>query len=291
MVRVSKLRPAQLTLLAIVSVAFMLRFWHLFSQLSGILPYPEQVAVNSDIEAFSQWASQIAAGDWLCQNYFHPYMDWMRGYASMEQFEQWWGGKEIYHQNPLYPYLLAISYLMTGGSSVPLLVFQVPFSVVSVVLVYDLGRRFVDERAGLLAAGLLAVFPPSIVFDSLLLRASLNSSLTLLSIWLLLRIKDQPHWRVALSAGVCVAASFMLRPTGLLLLIVGPALLLSFGDLRARWRQWFPALLVGIVLVLSPFVARNLIVGAPALAFSTRGPETVIHSSSSMSKSRTNTSL
>ncbi len=256
----------------------MLRFWHLFSQLSGILPYPEQVAENSDLEAFSQWASQIAAGDWLCQNCFHPYMDWMRGYASMEQFEQWWGGKEIYHQNPLYPYLLAISYLMTGGSSVPLLVFQVLFSVVSVVLVYDLGRRFVDERAGLFAAGLLAVFPPSIVFDSLLLRASLNSSLTLLSIWLLLRIKDQPGWRVALSAGVCVAASFMLRPTGLLLLIAGPALLLSFGELRARWRQWIPALLVGVVLVLSPFVVRNLIVGAPAVAFSTRGPETVIHS-------------
>jgi 4-amino-4-deoxy-L-arabinose transferase-like glycosyltransferase len=278
LVRVSKLRPAQLALLAIVSVAFMLRFWHLFSQLSGILPYPEQVAENSDIEAFAQWASQIAAGDWLCQNGFHPYMDWMRGYASMEQFEQWWGGKEIYHQNPLYPYLLAISYLVSGGSSVPLLVFQVLLSVVSVLLVYDLGRRFIDERAGLLAAGLLAVFPPSIVFDSLLLRASLNSSLTLLSIWLLVRLKDRQNGRLALSAGVCVAASFMLRPTGLLLLMAGPVLLLLFAELRASWRRWLPALVAGVVLVLGPFVARNLIVGAPALSFSTRGPETVIHS-------------
>lgn len=278
LVRVSKLRSPQIILLVILSVALVLRFWHLGNQLYGVLPHPGLGSESSDIFAFATWASQIADGDWLGRAHFHPYMDWMANYAPLEQFEEWWGGKEIFHQNPLYPYLLAISYLVSGGSSLPLLIVQVLMSTLSVFLIYDLGRRFVDERAGLIAAGLLAIFAPSVVMDAILLRASLNSSLTLLSIWLLFRVVDHLDWRLALGTGVCVAASFMLRPTGLVLLVVGPVLLLQFAELRRRWRQWIPALLAGVILVVGPFVVRNVIVGAPALAFSTRGPETVIHS-------------
>ncbi|MEE2886127.1 MAG: glycosyltransferase family 39 protein, partial [Planctomycetota bacterium] len=278
LVRFSKLRRSQVALVAIMFVALVLRLWHLGGQLSGMLPFPELVAESSDIQAFATWAAQIAGGDWLCRSHFHPYMDWMQGYAPMAQFEEWWGGKEIYHQNPLFPYLLAISYLASGGSSVPLLVVQVLLSTFSVFLVYDLARRFVDEQAGLVAAGLLAVFAPSVVFDALLLRASLNSSLTLLSVWLLLRLKDRMDWRLAFGTGGCIAASFMLRPTGLVILVIGPLLLLQFAELRQGWRRWIPALVAGSVLVIGPFVARNLVVGAPTLAFSTRGAETVIHS-------------
>jgi 4-amino-4-deoxy-L-arabinose transferase-like glycosyltransferase len=139
--------------------------------------------------AFSVWARKIAAGDWLCRDTYHPNMNWMPRVAPLEQFEAWWGGKEVYHQTPLYPYVLAVSYRLFD-SATPMLWLQVLCSSLSLILVFELGRRLLDERTGLIAAGLVAVFPPSIVLDAFLLRSSLNASITLLSIWLLLRVRE-----------------------------------------------------------------------------------------------------
>ena len=237
------------------------------------------MAKSSDMHAFVVWAKQIAAGDWLCSDTYHPYMDWMKPIAPLEQFETWWGGKLVYHQNPLYAYVLAVSYFVFD-SRTPVLLLQVLMSVLGVFLVYDIGRRLLDARAGLIAAGLAAVYAPSIVFDAVTLRASFNTSLTLLSVWLLMRLREQPARSLALGAGVCLAASYMLRPTGLALMVVGPLLLLLHGDLRNTWRAWLPMIGLGVALGMAPFVGRNLIVGAPVLTFSTRGPETVIQSHS-----------
>ena len=274
--------PRRFVVLGIILlVAFGLRSCHLTNHLASPLGHIEEASPYTDMGAFSTWAKQIADGDWLGEDTFHPYMDWMGfgpgGYRiPLEQFEAWWGGKEVYHQNPLFPYLLAVSYAVTG-SAVPLLVLQVLLSSLSLILVYDLGRRLLDVRAGLVAAGIAALFAPAVVLDAIVLRSSLNASITLLSLWLLLRLKDRGTGGLALGTGACLAASYMLRPTGLLLLLLGPLLLLLDRQTRGRWKAWLPTLVAGIVVVIGPFAARNVTVGAPLLKFSTRGAETVIH--------------
>ena len=278
--------PRRFVVLGIILlVAFGLRTCHLTDHLASPLGQVEYTLeeeklkpyASTDIEAFARWARRIAAGDWLGEDTYHPQMDWMWNTGiPQEVFEAWWGGKQVYHQNPLFPYLLGISYAVTG-SAVPLLVLQVLLSSLSVLLVYDLGRRLLDVRAGLIAAGIAACFTPSVVLDAILLRSSLNSSLTLLSLWLLLRLKDRGTAGLSLGTGACLAASYMLRPTGLLLLLLGPLLLLLDRQTRDRWKAWVPALAAGIALVIGPFVVRNAIEGAPWFKFSTRGPETVIH--------------
>jgi hypothetical protein len=75
-----------------------------------------------------------------------------------------------------------------------------------------------------------------------------------------------------------LAAGYLLRPTGLLLMLLGPAVLLLSEECRRKWLRWVPALVAGILVCMAPFTVRNVIVGAPALTFSTRGPETVLHS-------------
>lgn len=263
----------------ILCVGLTLRVWHLVNHLAGPLGHVEEVMTSSDMNAFTVWARQIAAGDWLCRDTFHPYMDWMVNIAPLEQFEAWWGGKAIYHQAPLYAYLLAVSHLLFD-SNVPLLILQVLASSASLLLVYDLGRRFLDPRAGLIAAGLAAIFTPSIVFDSIQLRASINASLTLLSIWLFVRLRESPGRRIAFTTGLCLAASYLLRPTGLILMGAAPVVLLFEKATRSHWKSWAPALSLAFVVVIAPFAVRNLLVGAPLLAFSTRGPETVIQANS-----------
>ena len=272
-------RRLPLALGLIVCVGLALRAWHLMNHLAGPLGHVEELITSSDMNAFSVWARQIAEGDWLCRNAFHPYMDWMVNIAPLEQFERWWGGTAIYHQTPLYAYLLAVSHLLFH-SNVPLLILQVLASSASLLLVYDLGRRFLDPRAGLIAAGLAAIFTPSIVFDSIQLRASLNASLTLLSIWLFLRLRDSPGRGIAFTTGLCLAGSYLLRPTGLILMGAAPLLLLLEKATRPHWKRWAPALGLAFVVVIAPFAVRNLLVGAPLLAFSTRGPETVIQANS-----------
>lgn len=227
------------------------------------------------MSAFAIWAHRIADGDLLSRDTYHPYPDWMSDVAPLDTFEAWWGGPHVFHQTPLYPYLLALSYWATGGK-LALLLLQVLGSTLSVYLVYRLGSRVAGEAAGLFGAGLAAIYAPSVFLDTMLLRASLTSTLTLASIWLLLRVRDTgtPGW--ALPTGMVLAAGYLMRPVGLAML-AGPLVLWLDREARGTWRRWVPALLSGLLLVLLPFVARNVVVGAPPLAFSTRGPETVIH--------------
>lgn len=248
---------------------------HLTAHLRSGLSAPETVLEFSDMNAFAIWAGRIAGGDVLSRDTYHPYPDWMADVAPLETFEAWWGGRDVFHQTPLYPYLLALSYRATGGK-LALLLLQVLGSTLSVYLLYRIGDRMAGEAAGLFAAGLAAVYAPSIFLDTMLLRASLTSTLTLASIWLLLRVRDtrRPGW--ALGTGMVLAAGFLMRPVGLAML-AGPLVLLLDRGSRATWRRWVPALMGGLAIVLLPFVARNAVVGAPLLKFSTRGAETVIH--------------
>jgi 4-amino-4-deoxy-L-arabinose transferase-like glycosyltransferase len=268
------LAPAKRVLLGILILTAALRTIHLVDHLSSGLNEPESVVAESDMRSFSVWASRIAEGDLLSVDTYHPYPSWMVDVAPLETFERWWGGRETFHQTPLYAYLLAISYWLTGGKLL-LLAVQVMCSTLSVYLIYRIGSRIADEKAGLLAAALAAVYAPSVFLDTMLLRASLTASLTLVSIWLLMRVRDTGRLRTALGAGIVLGAGFLMRPVGLALL-AGPLVLLLDSKARPAWRRWMPSLVAGIAIILAPFVVRNIIVGAPALSFSNRGPEAMI---------------
>jgi 4-amino-4-deoxy-L-arabinose transferase-like glycosyltransferase len=109
----------------------------------------------------------------------------------------------------------------------------------------------------------------------MLLRASLTASLTVASIWLLMRLRDTGGARLAIGTGIVLAAGYLMRPVGLAML-AGPLVLLLDTGARRSWRTWVLPLMVGIVIGFSPFVARNAIVGGPLLTFSNRGVEAMI---------------
>lgn len=228
----------------------------------------------SDMNAFTVWAGRIASGDILSADTYHPYPDFMAEVAPLETFEQWWGGREVFHQTPLYAYLLALSFWLSGGKLL-LLLLQIAGSVLSVYLIYRIGSRVSDERAGLCAAGLAALYAPSIFLDTMLLRASLTASLTVGSIWLLMRLRDSGRRALAFGTGIVLAAGYLMRPVGLALL-AGPLVLLLDPVARLVWRRWAPPLVAGVVVGFSPFVVRNALVGAPLLTFSNRGVEAMV---------------
>ena len=83
-------KTVKIVLVAIVVGTLGLRCLHLYNHLQSPLAHPEDVMASTDIAAFATWAKQIAAGDVLCRDTYHPYMDWMEAIAPLQTFERWW---------------------------------------------------------------------------------------------------------------------------------------------------------------------------------------------------------
>ena len=61
---------------------------------------------ESDMAASWAWSGRILAGDILGRDTPHQYTRWMQEWAPLETWERWWGGRTIFHQAPLWAYVL-----------------------------------------------------------------------------------------------------------------------------------------------------------------------------------------
>lgn len=97
-----------LLLLGLVATSFAFRLLHLWA--ISDTPWIERylTAPTVDDYSFFKWAQTILAGDWLGRDTYHPYFEWMGRVTDMEDWYEWWGGKEVFHQTPLYLYMLAV---------------------------------------------------------------------------------------------------------------------------------------------------------------------------------------
>lgn len=134
---------------------------------------------------------------------------------------------------------------------------QSVFAVLSVLLVYLVGRRFLDPGWALLAAFLTAICPSLVVMSTYVLSETLFTFLLLLATFASLAALRRPaDWRFALLAGLAWGASALVRPTTQFL----PALFLLLA-LVLPWlkplRRTAGIALLGFVLALAPWIARN----------------------------------
>ena len=90
-------------------------------------------------------------------------------------------------RTPGYPLLMILG-LSLGSLELVTIVLQILLSTATVALVYGVGRLiFVDRTSALLAAGLAAIEPLSILYTSMLLSEVLFTFLVTLSLYLMLR--------------------------------------------------------------------------------------------------------
>ena len=76
----------------------------------------------SDMETFHRWALSIVNGDWLGRGDFHPFHPWQSAVAAKEQWARWYG--HVYHQEPFYPYLIALVYLLAPREPASMILLQ-----------------------------------------------------------------------------------------------------------------------------------------------------------------------
>ena len=109
---------------------------------------------------------------------------------------------------------------------------QAVLGAASCALLGIAGRRFLSERVGLFAAGLLAVYPFAIFSDGIIQKSSVDAFLVTAMLASLAIFMARPHWRWMIAAGLSAGAFAINRETGRLLYPVVVAWLLAYFPSR-----------------------------------------------------------
>ena len=270
--------PLLLFLLIVLATGLTIRVVHLLTIAGTAFPKFPLVFDQSDLNTFWEWARTILAGDWLGRNTYHPAFDWMRTIAPQETWYRWWGGQAVFQQAPLYAYWVAGLLAVSRGSLQFVTTIQLVMgAALHPLVMFWLGRRLFDSRVGLVAAALTAAYGPFIFHQSVLLRDWLPPILEPLALVALYRARASGHivdWGVA---GAALGVAVMAKET--IVLFVPLALIWVVLGSRSAIRQAAVpagAVLAGLLLILSPLVLRNALVGAPPFAVSNRAAEGII---------------
>ena len=226
-----------LALLGVALLALLVRIAYL-KELNGS---PLLSVLLGDGRQYDAWAQQIAGGQWI--------------------------GTEIFYQTPLYPYWLAIIFSVAGHNLDLVRLIQAILGAASCALLGLAGRRFFNDRVGMIAALLLAVYPPAFFFDGLIQKSSLDIFLVTLALALLAEFDHRPDWKWLAALGATSAALVLNRENAFVLYpVIGAWLLFYFRSVPIRRRvAWAGVFVMAALVVLLPVGFRNYRVGGEFL--------------------------
>jgi 4-amino-4-deoxy-L-arabinose transferase-like glycosyltransferase len=230
------------TLLLMVGVALVLRLTVM------AFVYPERLNPARDYWRYGGEAARIARSIVEGKGFSNPYFADTGPTAWL---------------TPVFPYLLAGVFKIFGAytkaSALVILSLDCLFSALTCIPVFFIARKSFGEHAALWAGWLWAFFPLSIYFAADFIWDTALATLLLPILFLIaLHLEDAPGlWRWA-GFGAFAGFAALSNPVSL---SVAPflALWLLYGYWKRRQRWFAPgaAALLGIIVVLSPWFARN----------------------------------
>lgn len=186
-------------------------------------PYFYEPVVDS--AAYDRWAQEIARGDVV--------------------------GKQVFYQDPLYPYFLGAVYKVFGRDLYLVRLLQILLGVAGCWMLFEAARRLGGTAVAFVALAIAALYRPFLFYDTALLKEFL--AVVLVETALLCVVLDRKwSW---LAAGLALGLAVLIRAN--LLLVV--AILAIFLAIRKRFA---PAALVagGALLAILPVTIRNAVV-------------------------------
>lgn len=261
---------------------------------------------SSDMEFYDASAKRLASGDWLLDTAMQPFHSWHNELAKLhfekypdeaapfyarspktdgssadtlaarrlfmsEQFQ----GK-VFYQEPLYAYLVAATYKICGTDPHWVYLWQMLLGALTNVLVFWVARRWFGSVSGGLAALLVMLSGPVLIYEMTLLRSTLTAFLTLISLHFFQKTTDSPSLRNHLILGGVAAISLLNQSYFLLFWL--PALAWLAWQQRSVGRaaaMRLAAMAAAFLLACSPLFYRNAKVGAPV--FSTAGAGAMVY--------------
>lgn len=253
---------------------------------------------QTDMYYYEAWGRQIADGDWLSASVTVPMHDWHHRVAERYLADHpeirseltaegsqggpardtdtllWthWMGSRQFYQDPLYPYLIGLTYRVFGDDVRFVFAWQLALGVMSNILICLLAWRFFGGVVAVCAGALALLCGPLMYYELVLLRESTIVFAGLGVIWLADRALIRGGWGWFALLGASMGLAFLLKSS--LTLLAAGVLFGIVAHVRRRWSElWVPALatVAGLVLALTPLVARNWALGVPSLAFASSG--------------------
>jgi tetratricopeptide (TPR) repeat protein len=173
------------------------------------------------------------------------YLSWAQRLASGD-----WAWPVVAQHGPGYPLFLALLLVLGGGGLKVAIAFQALVGGATAAMISIVGRRLVDDRAGLFAGLAYALYGPAIYIDTAILSEGLL--LCLLTGALLALSSEQPALARVVVAGAAFGAAAIVRPTALL--IAGGCC--AWLVLQHRLKQAL-TIAVTALAVMSPVLAKN----------------------------------
>ena len=171
----------------------------------------------------------------------------------------WGPGAPTSIRPPLFPFFVAALWWLTSTESATLVrLAQIPLSLLSVAVVYLLGRRLFNPRVGLLAAAGLACYPSLLFSGVLVLTETLFTALLLLTLLGCVALISRPSAWIALATSAALGAAALTRSVmaPFIVLLVAMSIIGLRASLPARLRV-AAMLCLGFVAVVGPWSVRN----------------------------------
>ena len=123
-------------------------------------------------------------------------------------YEDYSAGKPTAWMPPVYPFIMAAAFKIFGvfsnQAAIALEIFQIIVSALTCIVLYFLGKRLYNAKAGLVAAFLFAMYPPAIHFAvQKIWSTSLFTCCFLLVILVFLWRADHPHVKGGIFSELC----------------------------------------------------------------------------------------
>lgn len=249
---------------------------------------------ETDNAFYDLWARKIVAGDLLSVHDVRPYHSW-HGHVARAAYQAsggrepmseaigrrvWdeWLGPRTFYQDPLYSYFLAALYGTFGRQVRLVFLAQAMMGLLSITLLWAVARRLGGETVALIAGLLGALYGPLVLYEDVLLRAVLINATGIATLWLAMRAFRLPSGRRFALTGLAGALG-ALTTSGAWPFVLVVAALTPIA-LRRSPRQTLRAvgaLAAGLLVGLTPAIARNLTVGVSPFSLASSGAITFVN--------------
>jgi 4-amino-4-deoxy-L-arabinose transferase-like glycosyltransferase len=156
---------------------------------------------------------------------------------------------------------VAGAYALFGVSELTTVLVPLLASVASVILVFLIGRRQFGVKAGVIAALLMASFPLSIRYGSILVPEPVAGFYILTALWLYLSSRESGRLTTATAAGIFLGVAYLTRELALFVIL---AVLIEAAWQR-RWRMFLAVAFGSLIVVIGEQLCFWFVSGDPLL--------------------------
>jgi tetratricopeptide (TPR) repeat protein len=204
----------------------------------------------------------------------YPVMDEKYHISLAEKIDAGETGSEPFFRAPLYPYVLAGLFKITGSSLYWSRFIQIIIGSFLPLLLYLFGMMLFNRSLAFWAAALAVFYPTFLYYDASLLITSLMVLLTLLLVWQLYRTQTGPRTRNFIISGFLLGLTGLARPN---ILLLGPALFiwvwLVLKEIQPVKKAVINYIILGAAafIIILPVTIRNYVVSGDPVFIAWQG--------------------